>query len=136
MASRVIAYTFVVVTCSALLIGNAFAYVPEHVARQLLAPDHNPEARFTQQNVAYSDPDSSKHLMLDYQAQQHMHVQLWSLDAIVGLQDVELQHGKLGRVTVSHQFASYCLPLTTVSRLCCRRRRTSRVAHDDIRLFT
>ena len=77
-----------------LLLGVACAYVPEHVKRKLLSPDHDAVSKFTRQHVAYSNPDSSKHLLLDYQAQQHMHVQLWSLDEINGLEDVVLQHGK------------------------------------------
>ena len=41
--------------------------------------------------------------MLDYQAQQHMHVQLWSLDAVDGLQDVVLHHGELRGTAAERQ---------------------------------
>lgn len=85
----------VLMVCCVLLSSVANAYVPDHVRRHLLSPELDAVSKFTQQHVAYSDPDSSKHVMLDYQAQQHMHVQLWSLDAVNGLQDVVLHHGEL-----------------------------------------
>lgn len=88
------ARTRMILAYGVFLLGLANAYVPEHISRQLLAPDHDSVTKSTLQHVVYSNPDSSKHLMLDYQAQQHMHVQLWSLDSIAGLQGVTTHHGK------------------------------------------
>ena len=77
----------VLMVCCVLLPSVAYAYMPDHVKRQLLNPEHGAVLKFSQQHVAYSDPD--------YKTQQHMHVQLWSLNAINGLQDVLLHHGEL-----------------------------------------
>lgn len=84
----------VLLVCCVAFSGVVTAYIPEHVKRQLMSPDHDATSRFTQQHVAYTDPHSEKHLMLDYQAQQHLHVQLWSLDTIEGLQHAVLHDGE------------------------------------------
>ena len=91
------------VTFGIVLLGLAHAYVPDDVRRQLLMPEFDATSKSTRQHVVYQDPNSSKHLLLDYQTQQHMHVQLWSLDTIVGLHDVSVFHGKLKSTAVKCQ---------------------------------
>ena len=83
----------VALACGTLLLNLAHAYLPAHVKRQLLTPEYDGLTMSTQQHVAYSDPDSSKHVMVQYEAQQHMHLRTWSLDTILGLQGVTTQHG-------------------------------------------
>lgn len=83
----------IVTGCCVVLLNLAGAYVPDHVKRQLLAPNHDVATKSSSQHVAYQDVDSNKHLALDYQAQQHTHVQVWTLDSIEGLVDVKLRRG-------------------------------------------